>query len=95
MSDNYDLFEGVLSKIYMSMGKTDLFQIYNLVMNESPQEMVVTSNELKPGHYHDFEAKFATLHTDLSRVKSTGSNKYGFKRMSYEKDFNRILQHID
>ena len=87
ISDNYEIFQNVLEKIYGSMAKTDLYQIFNLAMNDIRQDMLVTGSELKPTKFHDFDEKFSNFHADLSRVKSLGSSKMGFKRMLIEKDF--------
>ena len=57
--------------------------------------MLVTNNEMKPTRFHDFESKFTTLYSDMSRVKSVGSSKFVFKKMMVEKDFNMILQHVE
>lgn len=35
MTESYDIFTPILTKIYELMGKMDLMQIYNLGMNEN------------------------------------------------------------
>ncbi len=35
MSEAYDIFTPILTKVYELMGKMDLMQIYNLAMNEN------------------------------------------------------------
>jgi hypothetical protein len=39
MTESYDIFTPILTKIYELMGRMDLMQIYNLGMNENLQDM--------------------------------------------------------
>ncbi len=54
LTDNYELFRPVLEEIYKNMDNVDIFQIMNLAMNESLQDMAVGGSKIKSPKLQDF-----------------------------------------
>lgn len=77
------------------MGQTDMYQIINLAMNEVVQDMIVNGSEIKPSKLTEFETKFENFYNESTRIKSVASTKANGKRMTFEKDFNRIISKIE
>jgi hypothetical protein len=61
MSEAYDIFTPILTKVYELMGKMDLMQIYNLAMNENSEEMELVREIIKPQTAEAFLSLFEQL----------------------------------
>lgn len=61
-SDTFDLFMPFLKRAYDCMNRVDVYDIYNLAMNECTDDMITCENQLKPKKFEDFLEKFQVLH---------------------------------
>jgi hypothetical protein len=61
MTESYDIFTPILTKIYELMGKFDLMQIYNLGMCENLEDMELVREIIKPKSIETFNSLFEQL----------------------------------
>ena len=61
MTESYDIFTPILSKIYELMGKMDFMEIYNLGMDGNKEDMVLVTEILKPKSVESFLSLFEQL----------------------------------
>ena len=91
-TDSFEVFLPVISEIYATMDKSDLYQIFSLPLFDSELDLALEFQ--KPINTKDFEKQFVSVENDRSRSKMK-INAKGMTRMSYEKYFHRILETIE